>query len=148
MFEIPNLNIIQYAHYGYVYCMLLLGATTSPSDFGETLVSGGGDGTIKLWALSKPKGEILIRELAVMDNGDSSILSMAINETLLYAGRLEGEVNVWDLDTRQLIQTIKAFNVDVLSLAVRPGFLFTGGADGRIKVNIYHSAKRHELIPF
>ena len=132
--EIDASDIIQYAHYGYIYSMLLVPALSTPSVSSETLATGGGDGSIKLWQLRKPHGVIEVRETAILENGDNSILSMAIKGTLLYTGRLEGDVNLWDLETRQLIQTIRASKVDILSLAVDSGFLFTGAANGRAKV--------------
>ena len=100
---------------------------------GDTLISGGGDGSIKLWHLDGDDGGA-IQESAVLENGDNSVLTMALNGTLLYAGRLEGDINVWDLDTQQLIRTIKAYNVDVLTLSLGYGFMFTGGANGQAKV--------------
>ena len=115
---------------------MLLAQGLSTADSGdEVLISGGGDGTVKLWQLRKSQDNVLVREAAVLESGDNSILSMALKDTLLYTGRLEGDVNVWDLDTRQLIQTIKASKVDILSLAVGSGFLFTGSANGRAKVS-------------
>ena len=131
--EIDKTHIVQYAHYGYVYCMLLATDLTQGDLKGSTLISGGGDGSIKLWHLDKNDGGA-ITELAVLENGDNSVLTMALNDTLLYAGRLEGDVNVWDLDTRQLIQTIKAYSADILTLSLGHGFMFTGGADGQAKV--------------
>lgn len=114
--------------------MLLAQGLSSVDSKDETLISGGGDGTVKLWQLSKHQGDVEIRSLATLESGDGSVLSMTLKDTLLYTGRLEGDVNVWDLDTRQLIQTIRASKVDILSLAVGAGFLFTGSANGRAKV--------------
>ena len=137
--EIDISDIIQYAHYGYVYCMLLTQGLSMADSNDEVLITGGGDGTIKLWRLIRSPNNVVVHEVAVLENGDNSVLSMALNDTLLYTGRLEGDVNVWDLDTRQLIQTIRASKVDILSLAVGPGFVFAGSANGRAKVLIlYH----------
>lgn len=53
-------NVIQYAHYGYVYTLLVVNrklghySLSSVSDeTDEFLVSGGGDGTVKFWAFQK-----------------------------------------------------------------------------------------------
>ena len=115
---------------------MILAKGLSQRDLAEDiLISGGGDGTIKLWNLDVESGGA-IKVLATLENGDNSVLSLAINDTLLYAGRLEGEVNVWDLETRQLIQTVTAFTAsDVLTLSIIHGCIFTGGADGRAKVS-------------
>lgn len=99
----------------------------------ETLISGGGDGIVKLWSLDSDESGALSEEIS-LENGDGSVLSMALDGTVLYTGRLEGDVNVWDLDTRQLIRTVKAHNADVLALAVGYGLLFSGGSNGITKV--------------
>lgn len=101
----------------------------------ETLISGGGDGTVKLWSLNSDESGALTEESS-LEKGDSSILSMALDGTVLYTGRLEGEVNLWDLDTRQLIRTVKAHNADVLALAVGYSLLFSGGSNGIAKVTL------------
>ena len=101
----------------------------------ETLISGGGDGTIKLWRLDRSASGA-IKDPVSLENGDDSILALALDGTFLYSGRLEGDINVWDLDTRQLIRRVKAHTVDVLTVAVGHGLLFSGGANGYVKVNI------------
>ena len=99
----------------------------------ETLISGGGDGLVKLWSLDSDESGALTEDTS-LENGDASILSMALDGTVLYTGRLEGDVNVWDLDTRQLIRIVKAHNADVLALAVGYGLFFSGGSNGNAKV--------------
>lgn len=98
----------------------------------ETLISGGGDGVVKLWSLDSDESGALSEQIS-LENGDGSVLSMTLDGTVLYTGRLEGDVNVWDLDTRQLIRTVKAHNADVLALAVGYGLLFSGGSNGIAK---------------
>ena len=136
--EIDKYHIIQYAHYGYVYCMLLAKDVNVYDSSDETLISGGGDGIINLWSLDRKSGGI-VRTPVSLENGDESVLSLALDGTLLYSGRLDGEVNVWDLDTRQLIRRVKAHTADVLTLTVGHGLIFTGGADGFAKVSNYSS---------
>lgn len=131
--EIDREHIVQYAHYGYVYCMLLSKALDPNDTDAETLISGGGDGIVKLWSLNSDEGGALTEKIS-LENGDCSVLSMALDGTVLYTGRLEGEVNVWDLDTRQLIRTVRAHNADVLALAVGDGLIFSGGSNGIAKV--------------
>ena len=112
--DIDKDDILQYAHFGYVYCMIL----TNNVRFGtsdETLISGGGDGTIKFWDLDD-RGAIT--PLHTLENGDDSILSMALNGLFLYAGRLDGDVDVWDLDTKQLIQTVKDAGQSTSNIAI------------------------------
>lgn len=100
----------------------------------ETLMSGGGDGVINLWTLDRKSGRLLDNPTS-LENGDESVLALALDGTLLYSGRLEGDVNVWDLDTRQLIRTVKAHATDVLTLTVGHGHIFTGSAKGFAKVS-------------
>ncbi|KAL9107434.1 MAG: hypothetical protein Q9187_008425 [Circinaria calcarea] len=130
--EIDKADILQYAHYGYVYCMLLAKGLCNSDAGKETLLSGGGDGTINVWKLGEKPGAA-IQHFAKLENGDDSILTMALDGTLLYSGRLGGEINVWDLDTCQLIRQVKAHNTDVLTLAVGHGLIFSGGANGYAK---------------
>ncbi|KAI9796353.1 MAG: hypothetical protein M1833_006358 [Piccolia ochrophora] len=130
--EIDREHIVQYAHYGYVYCMLMVPESSiNPSDE-DILITGGGDGTIKIWHLDG-RNSGAICETAVMDNGFHSVLSLALDGTLLYAGLLGGDVNVWDLDTTQLVRSIKAHSDDVYTLSVSEGFLFSASAAGDIK---------------
>ena len=152
--EIDKDHVIQYAHYGYVYCTLLAKGLSSDEHGSETLVSGGGDGVIKLWSLDPDDGAILADPIC-LENGDDSILTIALDGTLLYSGRLEGDINVWDLDTRQLIRRFRAYNNDILTLSVGHGLIFCGGAGGSVEVSILlkgldcwaHSAQDLQLPP-
>ncbi|MCJ1387574.1 hypothetical protein MMC18_000417 [Xylographa bjoerkii] len=132
--EIDKKHIIQYAHFGYVYCMVLARGNIHREPGEETLITGGGDGTIKMWGLTENGKPSVIRCIETMENGDNSILSMALDGTFLYAGRLEGDVDVWDLDTRQLIRTVNAHTADVLTITVGQDLIFTGGSNGWAKI--------------
>lgn len=131
--EVDKEHIHPYAHYGYVYCMLLLKGGPYSESGGDILISGGGDGTIKIWQLADV-GDEGLRHLETLENGDNSVLSMALDGTFLYSGRLEGDVDVWDLDTCQLIRTVKAHDADVLTVAVGPELILAGGSTGWAKV--------------
>ena len=133
--EIEKDHIVQYAHFGYVYCMVLARGTTHGYAGEEILISGGGDGTIRIWQLT-PDGNAAIKSLATLENGDNSVLSLAIDGTFLYSGRLDGDVNVWDLDTRQLIRTIKSHSADVLTITAGQDLIFSGGSNGWAKVRM------------
>ena len=98
----------------------------------ETLISGGGDGTVKLWRLKR--GVPAIEATATLEGGDDSVLTLTIDGTFLYTGKLGGDISVWDLDTLQMIRTVKAHTVDVLTLAVGHGLLFSGSANGYAKI--------------
>ncbi|KAI9835858.1 MAG: hypothetical protein M1819_001756 [Sarea resinae] len=130
--EIDKENIVQYAHYGYVYCMALIKGLDRDGPDEDVLISGGGDGTIKLWSLDAEAGGA-ISEIGVLENGDNSVLTLALDGTFLYSGLLEGDINIWDLDTRQLVRSVKAHRDDVLTISVGGGFIFSGGATGFAK---------------
>ncbi|CAK1354203.1 unnamed protein product [Cercospora beticola] len=133
--EIDKEKVRHFAHYGYVYCMLLAKEGV-PERYGEeTLVTGGGDGVIKLWKLDADDGGA-IQELYTLDDGREeghSILSIAMDGTFLYSGRSRGEVDVWDLETRQLVRNLKAHRDDVLTISVGGNFLFTAAVNGEVR---------------
>lgn len=131
--EIDKNDITQFAHFGYVYCMLLARGISRDDADSEVLISGGGDGTIKLWSLHKSAPRAM-QEIYTLENGDNSVLAMTIDGTFLYSGRLEGDINVWDLDTRQLIRSVKAHSADVLTLAATNNLIISGGSNGYAQV--------------
>ncbi|KAI9696482.1 MAG: hypothetical protein M1820_008110 [Bogoriella megaspora] len=129
--EIHEQHICQFAHYGYVYCMMLVRGLR-PRASEEVLISGGGDGVIKIWGLDGDDGG-RVHELCALENERDegcSVLSIAIDGTILYSGLLDGQINVWDLETRQLVRSMKAHRDDVLTMTVGGGFLFSGGVFG------------------
>lgn len=131
--EIDEDDIVQYAHYGYVYCMLLVTSLSSDDSDDEILISGGGDGVIKIWTLDPESGGSIGHPIS-LENGDESVLTMVLDGALLYSGRLDGEMNVWDIETRQLVRRVKAHSADTLTLAFGHGLVFAGGANGIAKV--------------
>lgn len=133
--EIGKDNVRHFAHYGYVYCMLLAKDGVPERSGEDTLVTAGGDGTIKLWKLDAKNGGA-IEELYTLDDGREeghSILSIAMDGSFLYSGRSGGEVDVWDLETRQLVRNIKAHRDDVHTIAVGGGFLFSAAVTGYVR---------------
>lgn len=133
--EIPKENVRHFAHFGYVYCMLLVKDGIQESAGQEVLITGGGDGAVKLWRLDAQAGGA-IEELYTLDDGREeghSILSIALDGTFLYTGRSGGEVDVWDLETHQLVRNIKAHRDDVLTICVGGGFLFSAAVTGYVR---------------
>ena len=131
--QIGKENVQHFAHYGYVYCMLL--AKGVPEAAQEVLVTGGGDGIVKLWRLDAKNGGAP-EELYHLDDGREeghSILSISVEGTFLYAGRSGGEVDVWDLETRQLIRNMKAHRDDVVTICVGGGFMFSAAVTGYVR---------------
>lgn len=143
--EIDPGSVYNFAHYGYVYCMLMAKGPTVEVDAEEdVLISGGGDGTIKLWSLGiketddHPGG---IQEIMTLGTDDAeSVLSLALDGSFLYAGKLDGIVELWDLDTRQRLRVIKAHDCDIMSLQMGWGYLWTASTNG------WASVSDHEIL--
>ena len=138
--EIDGGSVRHFAHNGYVYCMLMArGPTVEVDADEEVLISGSGDGTIKLWTLSKASrsSEGGIEEIMSLgaDDGES-VLSLALDGSFLYAGKLDGIVELWDLDTTQRLRVLKAPGGNVMSLQMGWGYLWTGSAEGWASVSV------------
>ncbi|TAQ86992.1 hypothetical protein B7494_g4692 [Chlorociboria aeruginascens] len=129
--EIDKAHMKHYAHYGYVYCMLMVrGASRDVDGDDDMLISGGGDGTIKLWKLSYD-GLTAITEVARLGEDDAeSVLSMAVDGSFLYSSKLQGVIELWDLDTKQKLRVIRAHNGDVMTLQMGWGYLWSAGSTG------------------
>jgi di- and tripeptidase len=133
--EIPKENVMHFAHYGYVNCMILVKEGVPEAAGQEVLITGGGDGMVKLWTLDETN-EGAIEQLYELDDGREeghSILTLAVDGTFLYTGRSGGEIDVWDLETHQLVRNIKAHRDDVLSVCVGGGFLFSAAVTGYVR---------------
>ncbi|KAK0628780.1 hypothetical protein B0T17DRAFT_489646 [Bombardia bombarda] len=141
--EVDQGAVRQYAHYGWVFCMRIVkGPAVFVDADEEVLVSGGGDGTIKLWRLSddgpeyddtdeKVTGDI--EELMVLGEDDSeSVMSIAVDGSFLYAGKLRGIIELWDLDTKQKLRVIKAHDGNVNTLQMKFGLLWSGATGGSV----------------
>ncbi|USP79646.1 hypothetical protein yc1106_06920 [Curvularia clavata] len=133
--QIDSHDICQFAHYGYVHCMLVGSGIVPEAPSEEVLVSGGGDGRILLWRIdAAQRGSI--SAICTLEDGreeGESILSLAREGSFLYSGRFDGEVNVWDLETRQLVRSLKATTGDVHTLSLGSGVLYAGGKTGAMQ---------------
>ena len=152
-----SLAIMEFAHNGYVYCMLMAkGPTVLVDSDEEVLISGGGDGTIKLWRLRKLESddEGGIEELMVLGTDDAeSVLSLAIDGSFLYAGKLQGVVELWDLDTKQKLRVLKDHPGNVMALQMGWGCLWSASTTGSacvgtlVNVNIRADRSRNTARP-
>jgi di- and tripeptidase len=143
--QIDSQDVYQFAHYGYVNCMLLGKGILPEAPSEEILVSGGGDGRILLWSIDAERGGAITITHA-LENGreeGESILSLALEANFLYSGRFDGEVNIWDLQTRQLVRSLKASTGDVSTLTFGGGALYAGGKLGRVRVCSQASFQSH-----
>jgi F-box and WD-40 domain protein CDC4 len=67
---------------------------------GSTLVTGGSDGSVRVWSLEK---FVPIHRLAAHDN---SVTSLQFDDTRVVSGGSDGRVKVWDLKTGQLVREL------------------------------------------
>ncbi|KAF2860603.1 beta-Ala-His dipeptidase [Piedraia hortae CBS 480.64] len=132
--DIAKENVRQFAHHGFVYCMQLVGDGIPEFAGQEVLVSAGGDGSVKFWRLASDRDGAIEELYQLPDDREEghSVFSLAIDGTFLYAGRMDGEVDVWDLETRQLVRNIRAHSSHVLSLSVGEGYIFSASATGYV----------------
>ena len=141
--EIDRRAIKQFAHYGFVYSMIIAkGATTQVDPEEEVLISGCGDGAIKVWKLGgtevQKDGYLNGIEEIMCLEGDAegeSVLSLAIDGSFLYAGKLRGLIELWDLDTKQKLRVMKAHDGTVMSLSMGWGYLWSADATGASTVS-------------
>ncbi|KAJ2682072.1 hypothetical protein H4R19_007203, partial [Coemansia spiralis] len=127
-YVIRDQSVMHFAHSGYVYT-LLLGSSGGDE---ELLFSAASDGAIKLWRLSSAgieEARLLDRGAAADGDGvgddDVCIHSLALDDGLLFAGLQSGEVEVWDIETMQLIRTLDGGGTaNVLSLLVHDHRLY------------------------
>ena len=99
----------------------------------EVLVTGGGDGAIKLWAIDGLNNEGLL-PLAKFKNANVSVLSMTCNGIFLYAGFSDGKAAVYNLDSRQFVQKLDVKCGDVGTIQVIRGQVVCGTSGGFVKV--------------
>ncbi|KAJ6620730.1 hypothetical protein B0H10DRAFT_2020308 [Mycena sp. CBHHK59/15] len=123
---IPEENVIDSAHYGYIYCMALLQDGMAG---GVRLVTGSGDETVKVWqCLDKPS------ELHSFDCTNGAIFALAVKDETVYAGCQDGSVKVLDLETKTLVRTIIVQEgTDVLSMSMIHSDLYTCSENGVVQ---------------
>lgn len=69
---------------------------------GDTLVTGGSDGSVRIWSLEKM---CPIHRLAAHDN---SVTSLQFDDSRVVSGGSDGRVKIWDLKTGQLVRELIA----------------------------------------
>lgn len=67
---------------------------------GDTLVTGGSDGSVRVWSLKKM---VPIHRLAAHDN---SVTSLQFDDNRVVSGGSDGRVKIWDLKTGQLVREL------------------------------------------
>lgn len=122
-----------FAHNGYVYCMLLVRGLMECRLDEEILLTGSGDGSVKLWELGQSH-DIAPTEIASLQNGNESVLSIAVDGSFLYCGLTGGAINIWNLDSRQIIKSITGPAGDIWTIDIIKGVMITGDSQGIVKV--------------
>ncbi|KAJ5267184.1 Peptidase M20 [Penicillium angulare] len=120
-----------FAHHGYVYTMLLVKGLIESAPSEEALLTGAGDGAVKLWRLGQEPGATPT-QIAKLQNGDS-VLSIAVEGSLLYCGLAGGALNIWNLDSQQLVKRIVSHTGDLWAVHVIQGVAICGDATGTVK---------------
>ncbi|KAJ0110265.1 hypothetical protein J7T55_000698 [Diaporthe amygdali] len=159
--EIDRGSVGKFAHFGFVYCMIIArGPTVLVDSDEEVLISGGGDGSIKLWQIKQDdkydgleewdaweKREIMCLRGDDDDFGES-VFSLAIDGSFLYSGKKKGVIELWDLDTKQKLRVIKGHRGDVMALQLSWGYLLSGATTGSAaKHSTVHYSKDHYPPP-
>ena len=126
-----------FAHHGYVYSMLLVKGLIESAPTEEALLTGSGDGAVKLWRLGQEPGATPV-QIAKLQNSDS-VLSIAVEGSLLYCGLAGGALNIWNLDSQQLVKRIVRHTGDLWAVHVIQGVAICGDSTGTVKVlNLPH----------
>ncbi|KAG6372816.1 hypothetical protein JVT61DRAFT_7223 [Boletus reticuloceps] len=135
--QIPALNVLDSAHFGYIYCMTVMPSRRTGSDDTALqldttyhLLTGSGDETVKIWTCTST-GPVLKH---TFECNHGAVLSLAVMGDTIFAGCQDGYVQVFDFETRTLVRTIIVQeNIDVLSLSMLHSELYTGSANGQIQ---------------
>ncbi|KAJ5129719.1 Peptidase M20 [Penicillium bovifimosum] len=120
-----------FAHHGYVYSMLLVKGLIESAPSEEALLTGAGDGVVKLWRLGQEPGASP-SQIAKLQNGDP-VLTVAVEGPLLYCGLAGGALNIWNLDSQQLVKRITRHTGDLWAVHVIQGVAICGDSSGTVK---------------
>lgn len=141
--EIPAENIIRYAHNGFIYSIVQIedaynNLSHSDNVITESIITGSGDGINKIWNVVKNSmsGKVIIElEDEDMDNNDG-VISQAIEFPFLYSGLSDGLINIWDLNTKQLVSTLVTPDAnDITSISVHDDYVFAITEEG---ITLFH----------
>ncbi|KAJ7622848.1 WD40-repeat-containing domain protein [Mycena polygramma] len=126
--NIPAENVIDSAHYGYIYCMALL----QEGEPGVRLVTGTGDESVKIWdCSSKPP-----TELHAFECNNGAIYPLVAKDETVYAACQDGSVKVLDLETKTSVRTILVQEIPELmffSISLIHSDLYACSANGLVQ---------------
>lgn len=158
--EISRSSIGKGSHSGFIYCMMVAkGPTVLVDPDEEVLITGGGEGWIKLWQIKKNDKYDGMQEWEAWDRREimclgeedaQSVFTLAIDGSFLYSGKKRGIIELWDLDTKQKLRVIKDHRSadsrcgDIMTLQIAWGYLWSAATTGTVAV----SSTPRTLTPF
>lgn len=113
--------------------MLLVRGLVESAPSEEVLITGAGDGVVKLWSLDQDKTNAAPSQMAKLQNGDP-VLSIAVDGSFLYCGLAGGALNIWNLDSHQLVKRITRHTGDLWAVDIIHGVAVCGDSNGIVKV--------------
>ncbi|KAL7005333.1 hypothetical protein EMMF5_005170 [Cystobasidiomycetes sp. EMM_F5] len=124
---IDGRNALTPSHYGYVYAL-----TCANFDKEDVLVSGAGDGVIKLWTCNSTG--FAFRNVLAEDD-DCAVLSLASrDDATLFAGFQNGMIRVFDLHTGSGIRNLSATTDDIMSLSLLQDSCIATTSNGNLQL--------------
>ncbi|KAL4895019.1 hypothetical protein BDV59DRAFT_159128 [Aspergillus ambiguus] len=121
-----------FAHHGYIYTMLLVRGLVESAPSEEVLLTGAGDGVVKLWRLAQDPHNAVPSQMAKLQNG-GPVLSLAVDGSFLYCGLAGGALNIWNLDSHQLVKRITRHSGDLWAVDIINGVAVCGDSNGMVK---------------
>lgn len=160
--EIYRSSIGKGSHSGFIYSMLVAkGPTVLVDPDEEVLITGGGEGWIKLWQIKKdPMYDSMSeweawdhREIMCLGEEDAqSVFTLAIDGSFLYSGKKRGIIELWDLDTKQKLRVIKDHRGedgrygDIMTLQMAWGYLLSAATTGTVAVSRSLCTVTHHIL--
>lgn len=113
--------------------MLLVRGLVESAPSEEVLLTGSGDGSVKLWHLGQGSDGAPV-QFAKLQNGSDAVLSIAVEGSFLYCGLAGGILNIWNLDSHQLVKRIAKQSGDLWAVDIIKGITISGDSNGIVKV--------------
>ena len=133
-----------FSHHGYVNTVRLVRGLIESAPTEEVLLSGAGDGVVKLWRLGQD-ANTTPTQMAKLQNGDP-VLSIAVDGSFLYCGLAGGALNIWNLDSHQLVKRITRHTGDLWAVDIIRGIAVCGDSNGIVKVCYFPPFDQYNLL--